>query len=132
MSKYNVGDKVRVLKVDIWAAPDHTIDKTGRVTRVIDPAKNNGTEGVRVDLDDSMGAWNYTDEELELVLVREYYLYNKTKGYILNGPSLKTEEECLKYAVDYPEFEYQMLQPVFNIKPKKTVVEYECVPIDKA
>ena len=73
--KFNVGDKVKILKMDEWSNDDMAND-IGRIGIIIDRDDDEGANGYLVDLGDKdiSGFW-YMENSLELV--ESKYDYNE-------------------------------------------------------
>ena len=71
--KFNVGDKVKILKIDEWSIED-MIDDIGRIGIIVDRSDDEGVNGYLVDLGDkNIGGFYYMENSLELVESKDDY-----------------------------------------------------------
>ena len=65
--KFNVGDKVKILKMDDWSNED-MVDDIGRIGIIVDCSNKEGVNGYLVDLrDNDISGFLYMENSLELV-----------------------------------------------------------------
>ena len=71
--KFNVGDKVKILKMDEWSN-ENMVDDIGRIGTIVDCSNDEGVNGYLVDLGDKdiSGFW-YMENSLELVESKDDY-----------------------------------------------------------
>ena len=77
--KFNVGDKVKILKMDDWSN-DNMVDDIGKIGIIVDCSNDEGVNGYLVDLGDIVdlgdkdisGFW-YMENSLELVESKDDY-----------------------------------------------------------
>ena len=71
--KFNVGDKVKILKMDEWYN-ENMVDNIGRIGIIVDRSDDEGVNGYLVDLGDKdiSGFW-YMENSLELVESKDDY-----------------------------------------------------------
>lgn len=63
--KFNIGDRVRILKMDEWSI-ENMVDKIGRIGIIVDRNDDEGVNGYLVDLGDEYGSFYYMENSLEL------------------------------------------------------------------
>ena len=71
--KFNVGDKVKILKMDEWSN-ENMIDDIGRIGIVVDYSDDKGVNGYLVDLgDEYTSGFYYMENSLELTEPKDDY-----------------------------------------------------------
>lgn len=71
--KFNVGDRVRILKMDEWST-ENMIDDIGRIGIIVDCSDDEGVNGYLVDLgDEYIGGFYYMENSLELTESKDDY-----------------------------------------------------------
>lgn len=71
--KFNVGDRIKILKMDEWSN-DGMVDDIGRIGIIVDCSNDEGVNGYLVELGDkNIGGFYYMENSLELTESKDDY-----------------------------------------------------------
>lgn len=71
--KFNIGDKVKILKMDEWSI-ENMVDDIGRIGIITNCNNEEGVNGYLVDLgDENIGGFYYMENSLELTEPKDNY-----------------------------------------------------------